>query len=503
VGRYTPTGGTCAAVLAGRLDNSSCLTWDQVTHGSANSPYASTQSNDGRRTLSQPVNQLHNRDTGVTLNIDYTMDFATLTSITAYDHFKFGLTDDFAAAVSDMLIQTETTDINYVSQELRLTSPSGGRFSWIAGANYAHDSFDDYRLNDISDNAIILTRFGLTPASGFLDNGYRQTTEYWGVFGQADYKLTDQFSVTGAVRYSNETKQYRDGSLSFPVANLTVYGPLDADYHLEDHVSGKVGFQYQPNRDAMIYGTISKGYRSGGFYGGFISATTNVLPFKEEVIWSYELGAKTEWFDRRLTANGAVFYYDHRDAQGFATVPSPLLPNAYIYNLTNIGDARHVGAEFELTGRPMEGLRIQGGIAYVDAKITDSDLSFTGLDGTPVAFEGNRLDYAPKWSGSAAIDYEAAVSSGVTAGVHLDYNFRTQVTFKQTLVDQALSEIKGYDLATARIFARLPNGWGAAVFVRNLFDETYAVSRIGDGLGSYQETFGDPRRFGFEISKSW
>lgn len=503
LGIYTVTGGTCPAVLAGYTDNNSCLTYDQLTYGTANRLSPAAQREGGKRTLSQPVNQLHNREVGATLKLDYDLGFATLSSVTGYDHFKFGLTDDFAAATSDMLIQQERTTINYVSQEVRLASRATSGISWIVGANYARDTFSDYRSNDISGNLIILTAFGLTPAIGRLDLSYRQKTEYWGLFGQADYDLTEQLSVTGALRYSDDHKEYRDGLLSFPLANITIRGPLSANYDLRDHVTGKASIQYKVNRDALLYASASKGYKSGGFFGGFPTNDSNILPYKEEILWAYELGAKTEWFDRKLTANAAVFYYDHRDAQGFSTIPSPILANQFIYNLTNVGNGRHFGAEVDVTVRPMSGLSIQGNVGYLNAKIDDSNLTYTALDNQVIPFEGRKFDFAPKWSGSVSADYEHALRGDMAAGIHLDYNFRTQLTFRQNLVDQALTDLHGYDLVNGRIYVKFAGGLNVAVFARNLMGEKYFVSRSGDGLGSFQETYGDPRRFGIEISKSW
>jgi len=499
---YNSTGGTCAAVAAGHLDNTNCLTWNQLTRPGA--PSAATQSDDGKTTLSQPVNQLHNRDAGATLNVAYDLGFATIRSITGYDHFEFGLKDDFAGAVDDELIQTQHDNINYISEEVRLESkPSSSPLSWIVGGNYAFDRLSDSRYNNISGNTIILNTFGLTPATGELDLAYQQRTQYYGFFGQADYKLTDKLTLSVSGRYSNETKAYRAGNETFPLVNYYIYKNLSADYELKDHFTGKVSAQYAATDDAMVYASIAKGYKSGGFYGGFPTSNANVLPYKEEVVYAYELGAKTRWFDRMLTLNGAIFFDDHRDAQGFSTVENPLVPNQYIYNLTNIGTEHHYGIELEATLHPMKGLTLQASGARLVATVTDSNKTFTGLDGTTIAYQGRPVDFSPKLSGEFLVRYEHDLTQGFHGGVQADYNIRSDLNFAPTNVNQALYSLPGYGILGGRVFVTSPQGWTASLYATNLTGEVYKVAALGDGLGSFQEVFGQPRRIGIELNKSW
>ncbi len=504
VARYNAFGGTCAAVAAGHMNPAGCLTWNQLIRPSSGS--AALQSDDGKTTLSQPVNQLHNRDVGGALNITYDLGSATFSSITGYDHFIFGLKDDFAGAVDQMLVQTQRAPINYISQEFRLASNAGDSpLSWIVGTNYALDRYTDLRKDFIADNRIILglPSFSLTPATGRLDLGFRQRTEYYGVFGQADYAFTDKLTVSAALRYSNEEKQYRDGYTSFPLANRFIFSNLNANYELKDHFTGKVSARYQATSDAMVYGTISKGYKSGGFFGGFPSSISNIVPYKEEVIYAYEAGAKTQWLDRRLSLNGAVFFYDHRDAQGYSTVPNPLLPGQYIYNLTNVGTEHHYGVEVDATAHPVRGLTLHASLARLKAKVTESDGAFTGLDGTSVPYDGRPVDYAPKWSGEILARYEHALSGGYRGGVQADYNFRTDRNFAPTLVNKALYALDGFGLLGGRVFVTTPTGWTASLFGTNLAGEKYKIAATADGLGSYQQIYGQPRKFGVGLTKSW
>lgn len=502
VGRYNAVGGICTPVANGYMDNASCLTYNQLTRPGSPSP--TLQSDDGKRTLSQAVNKLDNQDIGGTLTLNYDLGFATLSSITGYDHFRFDLTDDFAGAVDTLLVQKQKSNINYLSQEIRLASnPSDSKLSWTVGANFAMDRYTDSRKNDIRDNTIILRTFGLTSATGRLDLSYRQRTEYYGVFGQAEYAFNDQLKLSGALRYSDEKKEYRDGNETFPLINYYIYRNLNSEYKLDDHVTGKVSLQYTPTTEAMVYGSFSKGYKSGGFFGGFPTNLRNVDPYKEEIIYAYEMGAKTRWLDRRLTLNGSIFYYDHKDAQGFSTVPNPLVPGQYVYNLTNIGDAEHYGVELEATLRPISGLTIQANLGRLWAKVVDSDRTFTGLDGSTINYEGRPIDFSPKWSGEFVVRYEHALTDELRGGVQMDYNFRSDRTFPPTNVNKAIYALDGYGLLGGRIFVTTQDDWTVAIFGSNLAGEAYKVARLGDGLGSFQEVYGQPRRIGVELTKSW
>jgi iron complex outermembrane receptor protein len=198
-----------------------------------------------------------------------------------------------------------------------------------------------------------------------------------------------------------------------------------------------------------------------------------------------------------------VFYYDHDDIQAFTTLPSTLTPGQFAFRLTNIGSGYNLGAELEIVARPVNGLQLSGAVGYLKTRITDSDNVFFSFDNQPIPWEGQRLDYAPTWSGNVAASYRADVGQDLSLTLAADYNFLSQLRAGQTLVDQALRSVPGFGIANARITLEAYSGWQMAVWSKNLFDKAYVTDASNDGVGSFYRTFGEPRAVGVALGYRW
>jgi len=113
------------------------------------------------------------------------------------------------------------------------------------------------------------------------------------------------------------------------------------------------------------------------------------------------------------------------------------------------------------------------------------------------------VDFSPKLSGEFLVRYEHDLTQGFHGGVQADYNIRSDLNFAPTNVNQALYSLPGYGILGGRVFVTSPQGWTASLYATNLTGEVYKVAALGDGLGSFQEVFGQPRRIGIELNKSW
>ncbi|WP_427966674.1 TonB-dependent receptor [Altererythrobacter sp.] len=513
-GAYSPTFDFCDAVLAGNLDQANCLTLAQLIDPTLDG--AGAQSDDGTRVLSQPINQLDNEELSATLNLSVDLGAVTITSITGYTDFDFGFDFDYDASQLNLGGWTEQAGLRNFNQELRIASPSSGDFRWQAGILYTNYRFNEFKEFNWTDNPLLFDTFnpifGLDYQDLFLDVTYRQKTRYWGVYGQFDYDITPDLTFSASLRYSDEKTTYREGRIgfqsitSFPAPggiDLIPVGAMDRDYSLGDHWTGSATLSYRPTDDSMLYATISRGYKSGGVPGGFPQTTEDTIPYDEEFVLNFEGGFRTEWLDRALQVNGSIFYYDHDDIQAFTTLPSTLTPGQFAFRLTNIGSGYNFGGELEVVARPVWGLRLGASIGYLETKITDSDKVFFSFDNQAIPWKGQRLDYAPTWSGNLFVSYTADVSETSNLTVAGDYNFRSRLRYAQTAVDEALRGVAGYGVANGRITLEDDAGWSVSLWTKNLFDKAYVSDASNDGVGSYYRTFGEPRSVGVAMGFRW
>jgi iron complex outermembrane receptor protein len=284
------------------------------------------------------------------------------------------------------------------SQELRLAS-DGGPSSWVLGLFGSYDAIGF----DIIDSKIFDLDYNLF--------SMQKTTTFAG-FGQADWKLSDTLSLTTGVRATHEHRAFRigvTGDAALGIVGDPAGGSLLA-FQVRNKasafaVSGRLGLNYKPSDDMLIYASLSNGTKSPAYNTGFISFPQAAGPAGLEKIYAAELGIKSTLADGRLRLNGAVFYYRRKDIQGVDFVPNSVPP---IQVIRNFGDADTTGFELDTNWRPLDGLTLSGGISVLDAKIVNGN------------FKGNRLPSAPKFSATFMARYEAETASGWTISPQFD-----------------------------------------------------------------------------------
>jgi iron complex outermembrane receptor protein len=212
-----------------------------------------------------------------------------------------------------------------------------------------------------------------------------QKTDSYAAFGQLDYHLTDRLTLTGGLRYSADEKSFEYTARELRSA-ATLFSVDDA--RAFQSVTGKAGLQYRFSNNVNLYGSYSRGAKSGGFFSGFASDPAALGPYKDETVNAYEAGLKTKLLDRKLQANLSAFYYDYQNLQVYTLVADGLLTRQ---QFTNASAARIYGGELELEARPSRDLTVTMSAAYLDA--TYRDFLSSGEN-----FSGNRLPSAPKVS---------------------------------------------------------------------------------------------------------
>ncbi|GLK45885.1 MULTISPECIES: TonB-dependent receptor [Novosphingobium] len=358
------------------------------------------------------------RAPNATLQMNYDLGGIKLSSITGWRHSKEAQTQDFDGSSSDLYYVDRRQKYTQWSQELRAAGNLFTGFDYVVGGYYFHSK---YSLTQ-------WTRFfGFDPSVSPMEfdtnaqTNIGKTTSY-AFFGDFNWAFADKWRLSFGGRWSHDNKKLTN---SFATAGLI--GSGDANF---TKFTPKIGIDYRPNSDVMLYASWSRGYRSGGFSPRAATAATASTPFQPETVDAYEVGAKLSAFDRKLEFNVAGYVSDYKDMQQNLTVPGGPLGNQTITG--NVpGGAIIKGIEADATLRITSQFKITASTAYMKSHfrnfVTCGAVSATqtaaanscGTGLVPFNYSANRLIYAPRFTGSVNADYEVPTSFGkivATAG---------------------------------------------------------------------------------------
>jgi len=421
-----------------------------------------------------------NRVSGGDLHIDWHPGLGDVTSITAYNIVKTHLLlDDDASPITFLNTDNFATVKNW-SQELRYFL-SGERYRWTSGLYYLHID------SSVLDNQNLADLGGVETSSPF---GLK--TNSWSLFSQIEWDLTSQLTLVAGARYTRENKDYHYSSNVYTsglgellVPNARVFPNPDDPSRTpgtlhENLYSGKVQLEYRPVTDAMVYGGVSRGTKAGSFNAPFAGGATPPdpqVPYKPEVLISYELGGKTTLLDHRLQLNGAVFYYDYRDYQGFKFVNFSTVVGNYAASVK--------GAELDLQYRPFSSLTLGVGAAYTDSIVKDVVASNTLV--AAYTFDTRRAPYTSPWTATALARYELPLLGG---RLSLQADARYTGDYFQNLTNFDSTRVPGYTSLGARAAWVDPSGhWELSVKGKNLTNRFIrTVGFDASGFGGFTQT---------------
>ncbi len=410
-----------------------------------------------------------------------------ITSVTGYTHFD-RVTGDDSDGGGLIELDTQFTDkIEAFSQELRFTSVEDGPVSWVFGGFVSHDNLKGSALQALDDH-IFNTR---------VDTSYTQKSTSAAAFGQADWRFAEDFRLTFGLRYTYEEKSLIYNGIDLdPFNNTTLPVPVAGidDKFSQDNISGKIGIDYNISDDVMVYASASKGFKSGGYKTAIAFNPDELLPFKGETLYAYEVGAKTTLMDGKLNLNAAGYYYDWKNFQAFVT---EIRSGINVIVLSNAGDARVYGAEAEMQYQATDRLSLRASANLMDTKITQFNAAPGADDNT-----GNKLSYAPEFTFSGIVRYDFPVEEHGFGMYFLgDASYRDRVFY--SLANRLQNSQSGYWLLNARLaVTSLDEKWELAIWGRNLTDKLY-VSQSYDNFGGIfpsQNYLGDPVTYGATLS---
>jgi len=446
------------------------------------------------------------------------------------------------------------------SEELRLNFQRD-KWDLTVGALYANDDADTYSVSPIGslgffflfDPANDLLPDG-TLAPGFetrcfclnrgdIIDGPRVDTfgaKSFAVFAETNYQPMDQLTLTVGLRYTNDDVTVKEADLvrvpfdqqpldeyrNFhqPAPNDPRVTRFDRGTASSNGITPRFVLNWHLSDELTTCASASNGYKPGGLTFQDTGLPTGALtvPFSEESLWSYEIGAKWRGFDNRLQVNTSAFYMNWNDLQ-MPSVEIAIVNNVIVNNFRIINaEAESSGAALAVKVLPADNLLVGGGVGYLNAEFAsfgaDNPLVINNLG---FNLDGVRLPRSPKWTVNLFGQYDFEIA-GLDSWVRLDWSYRSETTsdieatvsqlnIENTPVTQALgldtqfngnglgngvpfpwprgkfpSLVPDYDVTNLRAGIS-GDGWDVTVYVENLFDDNYYTgTQENFGIGGFR-----------------
>lgn len=394
-------------------------------------------------------------------------------SISSYDHFK----------LDDYLDQDDTSSSttygnnnqigqfrsNLYTQELRLQSPGEKPFHYTLGLYYGNVQFN--------------RPFVRGPQFSIANWYATSKSEQMAAFAQFDWEFLPKATLTGGGRVQNER-------VSYTFKDFTITNPATQSFfngHATDTAGTyRISGRYELTRDFMGFVTYSTGYKgqtydlTTGFNG---NRTTPIRPEKSK---DWEVGARMQFFDRKLTTNITLFKTNYKDLQ--AQSIETLNDGTQNYRLTNVGELETKGIELDVAARPLQDLSLTGSVAYLDAKYKDYPVAqcyplqtaAQGCIRTGVQpyqnLTGQRATQAPEWKFSISGEYSPSLGGNLRGVAQANWQYQSSVYY---VAEDPETFQKAYHIVNLGLGVRdEQKRWEIIGFVNNVFDQQYFPSLV-------------------------
>lgn len=316
----------------------------------------------------------------------------------------------------------------------------------------------------------------------------------YAIFGQATYRLSDMFALTGGLRYTWDDLSFVhtrapgvNATTGLPATGPGVSGApaggtiasggngtnTSRGSSSNGNLSGRAVLQFTPSEDVMLYGSYTRGYKGPAFNVFFNhTAPTNAIPIDEETSDAFEIGLKSQFLDNRVQFNLSAFTvtYDGFQANNFV-----LLNGAVVSNLTNAGSVKSEGFEVDLLAVPVDGWTLRASGAYADATV--KRFNPNPATNAPDARNGTQLPLAPKFTWTIGTSYERDLGG---FKMYLDTDFRHVSRQFSDLGEQG--PIAAYGIWNGSIgFSDPDDNYRVSFLARNITDKAYALLNVSAG----------------------
>ena len=481
---------------------------------------------------------------GGTLFIDHAFGWADFRSTTAYRTFEtVNREDEDGTNRIELYFDTANVEDNQSWYQEFKFSGTTGSFDWVGGASYywedAKQASDTHAYTDSIDT--VLVNLGFAPPGGLfgatsdalaffgipltmrglpwrevMDN--EGTFKAAALFGDVIWHATDRLNVTFGLRYTHDEKEFSwlNGPREAPELDATVAildqlgffeaaGIDPAVYNFDvvfnfppigtqviegqkvklkdswDDISPRLVLDYKITPDVMVFGSLAKGYKAGGY-----NSVQPLSKFNNEDVWNVEAGVKSLYADLGLIVNASLFYYEYLDKQSISLICPAEEVCRYV---TDSSDQKAYGLDVDSRWQPVDALTLGANFEYIDATYKN----YVTQDGTDLSGEPTG---EPKWSASLGASYVWTLESAGKVDLSAMYAYRGESRCNADSQLQGTCQISPnfkVGEATQRTDLRLAwstedDAFGVAVFMNNVFDQRY-VSGVNNITAN---TFGTP-----------
>jgi iron complex outermembrane receptor protein len=473
---------------------------------------------------------------GVTGNVELELtDAVKLTSISAYREWDSYFTVDSDLSPTSTGYGINSLDHWFVSQELRLNAELASNLKMTLGGYYSDEKTTYYTMQDI--RYVAAGPLPIFPLQ-FIGNDPVRTKSK-ALYGTLAYEPVENLTLTAGLRYTKDSKSYTFYRYNFDGTTINPFlDPVGAQFgpgyvspdgtivaltgrtprFSGDRFDYRVSVDYRFSPEVLVYGTVATGYKAGGVGPRPFNAQ-QAQPFGPETVTSYELGIKTDLFDRRVRLNVAGFFQDFKDAQ-LTLLSCPQFGGPGPCALPqNAGDAEMKGIEAELFATPVEGLQLDASLSYIDWKWKCVNPAVVGLpsgscssDPAVVSLIASTPRGLIKWKWSAGAQYEIPLGNMGSLTPRFD------ITHEGGLAGGDLAPVPGspsdlfgsvpsFTVANARMTWRnADEDLDISFEVTNLFDNYYYTSTFdltGAGAGAITASPARPREWAVSIKKKF
>lgn len=441
----------------------------------------------------------------VTLDLRFETPMGELASLTDYQHSSQKIITGLDLTRLSIANGNNSFEEKRWSQELRLSNDTG-RFSYLLGLYYLHSEAGQGGGKTIDLNSPF-AKFGpgallydVLQRNALYQPTYTETDAY-AAFGQVGFDITDALNLTVGIRHGRDDIRGTAGSaFGLRAGGLLVNLPITFRKASFDATTGSANLSYKVTPDVTVYGIYSRGNSPGGLNGGAF-ALTNYGPQNVE---AFELGLKSQFLDRHLQFNLALFDNKYKDIQ---ITQNRVLAGASTPFISNAGEASGRGFDVDAVAVLSDNWRIGVQYTYAKSKITRYNLASGAV---LVDFTGVPLVRSPRHSLNASIGFKQEIGPG-------EFQFTAEESYSSSYTNDyqgapatattpqilALYRTPGYAITNLNASYSWKN-WQLSAYVRNLTNKQYIVAVLGfDAVNYPQEVPGEPRTIGANIKYSF
>lgn len=459
----------------------------------------------GNLTTTSPVDLFNKASTSAyTLSVDQDIGDHTLSSVTSYRkiHVRENFDPESSAAPLYRSLQGDDVRYRQFTQELRITSPSDKRLRYVLGGIYFQLNLDDLFYS---------TLVGATPVPSSVEVDTDLKSIHYAIFGELTFDVTDRLRLIAGGRASRDRisgnfNRYLVAPYNPPIPVPPVNGPGASfgpfQYSAKataKEPSYRLGVQYDIAPDVMVYATASRGYKAPGLDFQFTASATAAaltgLVVDPEIAKNYEIGLRSQFFDRRLTLNLTAFHETFDDFQVATRLPT----TAPSFATQNANQLQSTGIEMTASTR-FGGLSLSGSAAYIHARFTDFTNAAcyprepVGAIGTPPtpglcingtqSLNGEPLNNSPRLRGNVTARYDFQLGGGQPVFLQANYRGQTKEVFNA--VADPFERQKGYSVVNIAAGIRSADErFGLSFYGKNIFEANFVYRTVAQLSGAY------------------